>query len=169
MTVEQADVFEDIAQVYFLQDDYTQALDHLEKAERLVPSNYFIGANGEPPQVKNPVTPFWSLLGKVMLLRGHIEFYRSTDHDSSKWYVIAGAYFDLFSESTTLTDYAARSIYDQVRDLKTFQLDAWRRAMDATTDKLQFRRTRMIKILDEILGVIETPSGISDKPIPVTM
>lgn len=165
MLVEMGDILEDIAQVYFLQRDergYSNALAKLDEAELIVPKQYFIHDNIVLPQVENPVTPFWSLLGKIMLLRGHIEFDRISAYDSLKWYVLAGAYFDLFSDSTTLADYAARSIYDQVRELKLVQLNQWRKEMDLTSEGYKFGRTRMIKILDQTLGVIDRSSEASN-------
>lgn len=159
MDAEQADVLEDMAQVYFARDkNDIQTIRLLDEATDLIPDEYKIPETQGLPHIQEPITPHWATLGKISLLRGHIEFESGHRTESAYWYTLAGAYFDLFANTTPLTDYAASSIYANLRKIQATDLSAWRYQADKIQAEYQLRRTQLMDILDQTLGVLDLPS-----------
>lgn len=157
MLAEQVDILEDMAQVYFDRKETKKSLQLLDEAAALVPAEYYISESGLPDP-REPVTPYWATMGKVALLRGHIEYDFGREKDSVYWYMLAGSYFQLFAEPTPLIDYAARSIYNpRLQNSKPALINAWRHSADKIQEQYRLQRTRLMDILDQTLGVIENP------------
>ncbi len=152
--MEKADALEDIAQVYFQQSNYQAALQKLQDAEFIIPKEYFISESAGIPKLSDPVTPFWALLGKTALLRGQIEFERGLSKDAYKWWTYAGAYFDLYAPTTTLTNYAVRSVYSNLHNLGVGQLEEWKKVADKVGQDCHIPQPKLREILDDIFGVI---------------
>ncbi len=161
--IERADALEDIAEIYFQQLEYTTALQKLRQAEVLVPKEYVISVSSGPPKIENPITPFWAVLGKICLLRGQIDMERDLHKEAYKWWAFAGSYFDLYAPTTTLTNYAVRTIYGKLRMLKIDQLEEWRSASEQVMREFRLPEPKLKQILDDIFGVIRegNPNAIS--------
>lgn len=162
VNAEQVDVLEDMAQVYFARRQFDQTKQLLEQATALVPSQYSISETKGLPTIQEPVTPYWASLGKIALLRGHIEYDSEHKTESAYWYTLAGAYLDLFASTTPLTDYAASSIYARLRNSQATQIAAWRYHADEIQEQYQMKRTQLMDILDQTLGVLDTSSPVAE-------
>lgn len=161
MTAEQVDVLEDMAQVYFERKEYKKTQQVLDEATTLVPPAYLI-ANTGLPALHEAVTPYWASLGKIALLRGHVEYDLGHESNSAYWYTLAGAYLDLFAHTTPLTDYAASSIYARLRNSQATKIALWRHQADKIQEEYQLRRTQLMDILDQTLGVLDLPSETTE-------
>ena len=162
MTAEQVDVLEDMAQVYFTRKQFDQTKQLLDQAAALVPPQYFISETKGLPTIQEPITPYWASLGKIALLRGHIEYDSEHKTESAYWYTLAGAYLDLFASTTPLTDYAATSIYARLRNSHATQIAAWRHDADKIQEQYRMKRTQLMDILDQTLGVLDAPSHVAE-------
>lgn len=152
--VERADTLEDMAQVYFNRCEYARALQLLDESESLIPQEYLIKDSTGAPTVVEPVAPFWSVLGKTSLLRGHIAFDQAQKKDAARWYTLASAYFGLYAKATALTDYAVRSVYTRVCGLPSDELVDWRRFAGLCEKEYHLGRTKLTEVLDDTLGQI---------------
>jgi tetratricopeptide (TPR) repeat protein len=154
MLVERADTLEDMAQVYFNRRDHERASQLLDQSDTLIPQQYFIQDTSGLPTISEPVAPFWAVLGKTSLLRGHLAFDQALKNESARWYTLASAYFGLYAEATTLTDYAAHSVYARVRSLPPDEIADWRRVTTLYEKEFCVGKTKLIEVLDETLGQI---------------
>ncbi len=72
------DCCEDLAQVYFGRGDLGNTEIWLRRGEDTIPPEYKIaeGTGLQPIAIEECVEEFWQLMGKIELLRGHMEYER---------------------------------------------------------------------------------------------
>lgn len=112
-----ADILNDMAELYWIQDDKTRALDYADKSDaavRAISKNYFIAEHKQPEE---PRLYLYVILGKNELLRGRVALKEGELAAAAQRYAAASAYFDRFEGDQTTRELTARRIYRIYRDL----------------------------------------------------
>jgi len=111
-----ADILNDMAELYWIQNDRARALDYADKSDdavRDISKNYFIAERKQPEE---PRLQLYVILGKNELLRGRIALKEGELADAARHYTAASAYFDRFGGDQTARELTARRTYRMYRD-----------------------------------------------------
>ena len=112
-----ADILNDMAELYWIQDDKTRALEYAAESDdavRAISKNYFIAERKQPEE---PRLQIYVILGKNELLRGRIALKEEDLAAAAQHYAAASAYFDRFEGDQTTRELTARRVYRIYRDL----------------------------------------------------
>ncbi len=129
--VQYIDSCEDIAQTYFQQGDLDSAALWLNRAEDKVPALYkIVQGQGLPDvSIQERVEEYWQLMGKVELLRGHLEYERGISEGLGKilpptvermtqHYAFAAAYFERHSGHAIRLESTFKQVHSRFKRCK---------------------------------------------------
>lgn len=166
---------EDLAQVYFLRQDYRNALYWLGKANAEIPEDYKIyrTVDQSPSQqdiasdqerARRPrVEIFWLLMGKIELLQGNIIFDQATRKDgavsedvlrkTAEHYLLSAAYFERFSQRAFGLQQTFRQMYDRFKTCQLQQQDFLREVIPELAKEYGIESARTGEFFQDTLGL----------------
>jgi len=112
-----ADILNDMAELYWVEDDETRALEYAAESDdavRAISKNYFIAERKQPEE---PRLQIYVILGKNELLRGRMALKKGNLAAAAQHYAASSAYFDRFEGDQTTRELTARRVYRIYRDL----------------------------------------------------
>lgn len=125
--VSYTDACEDLAQVFFQQQEYNYSHLWLQKAESKIPDCYKLRPGAEPCDVplEECVEEFWQILGKIELLRGYLAYdvglsgEEQVSHQileqAMVHFVLAYAYFERFSVQAAGLNNTLKQLYSRFK------------------------------------------------------
>ncbi len=149
-----ADVLNDMAELFWIQDDMTRALVFATKSDdavRAISKNYFIAERKQPEELR---LQLYVILGKNELLRGRIALKEGDLAAAAQHYAAASAYFDRFEGDQTARELIARRAYRMYRDWLEAKLPPNKRRLSA----------REIDQFQERVGQFERQNLVSPWP-----
>jgi tetratricopeptide (TPR) repeat protein len=170
----QMDALVDLAWLYFYVDRPEECRETMQKAEKIVPEEYFI-TQGKP-QVDEPMAFFWVQLGKMRLLQGQIMLQRYWDklrvkgkmrdekllHQVAEHFTLTLAYDELFADDFRDMRRAKDTIYEALKGVNVQELEALYEGVDQAAEKYNLDRSpkkggqparpRMRNFLEEYFG-----------------
>jgi tetratricopeptide (TPR) repeat protein len=124
------DVCEDLAQVFYQQQEYTDAHRWLQNAESQIPDCYKSKPGTEPCDVppEECVEEFWLMLGKIGLLRGYLAYDTGLGRDGKvsrqglekaiEHFALAYTYFERYSARATGLETTLKQLYNRFKKCK---------------------------------------------------
>ncbi len=112
-----ADILNDLAELFWVQDDTARVLEYAKKSDdavRAVSKNYFIAERKQPEE---PRLQLYVTLGKNELLRARIALKEGRLESAAQHYTAASAYFGRFEGDQTTRELLARRTYRMYREL----------------------------------------------------
>ncbi len=122
-----ADTCEDLAQVFFQQQEYNYAEHWLQNAESHIPDIYKFKPDVEPGDIApvERIEEFWQTLGKIELHRGCLaydtgqksdgEVPREVLEQATEHFVLAYAYFERFSVEAAGLEHTLKQLYSRFK------------------------------------------------------
>ncbi len=120
----QADLLNDLAELYWVQGIRERALSFAHQSDRAVRAegkNYFIEEHKQPEQ---PRFQLYIILGKNALLRARIALKEADLEQAARHYTAASAYFDRLEGDPSARELAARRTFRMYQDLVDARLAA---------------------------------------------
>jgi len=167
--VDRADAYEDMADVFALQDQLDRAEECLRTAETLVPTEYLLVEGQGFRDVSEPIEGFWQIMGKIHLARGHnisapirgleslTDEQESVLLDAVEQYALAMAYFLKYSTHLRLHREAFRAVYERLKKYGIRRLEKAEECVLAVADRFKVDLSPLVAEIDETLG-LKAPS-----------
>jgi tetratricopeptide (TPR) repeat protein len=133
--MDQLDVQRDLSEVFFRLGDREAALNQLKQIEVEIGQEFLIRPGGQPPDENLPGEPF-EPLGRVEMLRADINFTEGCPGEGLRHYLLAYAYFILFSPETLSLESMMEHVYNRMREKS---LDEQREILDYVRDESWMR------------------------------
>ncbi len=171
--IHRADCYEDIANLEYICDPKgsTGVLKWLDKAQNNIEAQYRITAQGIST-IDEPAQGYWVMLGKIELLRGHVDFARGREKENAgqeadsdyqqaiQHYVFATVYFEAFSPHAHELTITLDSVYDRMRKLSARRLARLRKHAEGVAKNYALDVTRFLSIFDSTLGAVSLLNGV---------
>ncbi|MBU0495979.1 MAG: ATP-binding protein [Chloroflexi bacterium] len=156
MPAEQADVYEDLAELYLNQEQWVEALAFTDRVEQsTLPICRIWPGQGLH---ECPIPKYWLLLGKANLVRARVAMTRSWP-EAIEYLTLAFAYFEAYSSTAVQLQVTRDRIYRELMRLTPDQVRELQAYCEAAEAKYQIEETMLRRMMPEAIEAIALIRG----------